>query len=90
MKLVIASNNSHKIHEIKQILSGKFDEILSLREAGVEHETVEDGKTFMENALKKAREIAEICGFCDVYYFSRVFKKETQMTPGQYRAKSRK
>lgn len=62
MKLVIASNNSHKIYEIKQILSGKFDEILSLSEAGVEHETVEDGATFMENALKKAREIAEICG----------------------------
>ena len=54
MKLVIASNNSHKIYEIKQILSGKFDGILSLSEAGVEHETVEDGKTFMENALKKA------------------------------------
>ena len=63
MKLIIASNNAHKIHEIKQILSGKFDEILSLREAGVDHETVEDGKTFMENALKKAREIAEITGF---------------------------
>ena len=30
MKLIIASNNAHKIHEIKQILSGKFDEILSL------------------------------------------------------------
>ena len=62
MKLIIASNNAHKIHEIKQILSGKFDEILSLREAGVDHETVEDGATFMENALKKAREIAEITG----------------------------
>ncbi len=62
MKLIIASNNSHKIYEIKQILSGKFDEILSLREAGVDHETVEDGATFMENALKKAREIAEITG----------------------------
>lgn len=62
MKLVIASNNSHKVYEIKQILSGKFDEILSLREAGVDHETIEDGMTFMENALKKAREIAEICG----------------------------
>ena len=62
MKLVIASNNSHKIHEIKQILSGKFDGILSLSEAGVKHETVEDGETFMENALKKAREIADICG----------------------------
>ncbi len=62
MKLIIASNNAHKIYEIKQILSGKFDEILSLREADVDHETVEDGKTFAENAYKKAREIAEITG----------------------------
>ena len=62
MKLIIASNNAHKIREIKQILSGKFEEILSLREAGVEHETVEDGKTFLENALKKASEISEITG----------------------------
>ena len=62
MKLIIASNNKHKIHEIKQILSGKFDEILSLGEAGVNHETVEDGATFMENALKKATEICEITG----------------------------
>lgn len=62
MKLIIASNNAHKIREIKQILSGKFEEILSLREAGVEHETVEDGRTFLENALKKASEISEITG----------------------------
>ncbi len=62
MKLIIASNNAHKIYEIKQILAGKFDEILSLSEAGVDHETVEDGTTFAENALKKAREIAEITG----------------------------
>lgn len=62
MKLIIASNNAHKIREIKQILSGKFEEILSLREAGVEHETVEDGRTFLENALKKAGEISEITG----------------------------
>ena len=60
MKLIIASNNKHKIYEIKKILSDKFDEILSLREAGIDHETVEDGSTFMENAIKKAREIAEI------------------------------
>ena len=62
MKLIIASNNAHKIREIKTILSGKFEQILSLRESGIEHETVEDGKTFMENALKKAREISEISG----------------------------
>lgn len=64
MKLIIASNNKHKIGEIKKILSGKFDEILSLTEAGISHETVEDGTTFIENALKKAREIAEISGEC--------------------------
>ena len=60
VKLIIASNNKHKIYEIKKILGGKFDEILSIKEAGIDHETVEDGTTFMENAVKKAREIAEI------------------------------
>lgn len=62
MRLIIASNNQHKIYEIKKMLGSKFDEILSLREAGIDHETVEDGATFMENAIKKAREIAEISG----------------------------
>ena len=62
MKLIIASNNAHKIYEIKKILTDKFDEIVSLKEAGIFHETVEDGKTFLENAYKKAREIAEISG----------------------------
>jgi XTP/dITP diphosphohydrolase len=64
MRLIIASNNKHKIKEIKTILADKFDEILSLSEAGISHETVEDGKTFIENALKKAREIAELSGEC--------------------------
>ena len=64
MKLIIASNNAHKLTEIKAILGGMFDEILSLREAGIEHETIEDGSSFMENAEKKAREIAELSGCC--------------------------
>ena len=60
MKLIIASNNAHKIREIKQILGTKFDPIRSLREAGIQHETVEDGMTFIENARKKATEIAAL------------------------------
>ena len=64
MKLIIASNNAHKLVEIRQILGPRFEQILSLREANIEHETVEDGKTFMENALKKAREIAALSGCC--------------------------
>ena len=60
MRLIIASNNKHKLEEIRAILGDHFAEIQSMAEAGIEHETVEDGKTFMENAVKKAREIAEI------------------------------
>ena len=63
MRLVIASNNKNKIKEIKLILSPYFEEILSLNEANINHETIEDGKTFIDNAEKKAREIAEI-GCC--------------------------
>lgn len=62
MKLIIASNNAHKLIEIKAILGDVFREILSMREAGITHETVEDGETFLENAEKKAREMAEISG----------------------------
>ena len=64
MKLIIASNNAHKLIEIKAILGDVFDEIVSMKEAGIEHETIEDGSTFMENAEKKAREMAEISGCC--------------------------
>ncbi len=60
--LIIASNNPHKLIEIKAILGGCFDEIVSMQEAGIVHETIEDGETFLQNALKKAREIAEISG----------------------------
>ena len=63
MKLIIASNNKHKIKEIKAILGERFDDIVSMREAGIEHETVEDGDTFLANALKKAREMAEMSGY---------------------------
>ena len=62
MKLIIASNNAHKLSEIRAILGSHFGEILSMWEAGIEHETIEDGETFLQNAEKKAREIAEISG----------------------------
>lgn len=62
MKLILATGNSGKIREIRAILGGKFDPILSMKEAGIDHETVEDGDTFLANARKKAREIAAISG----------------------------
>ena len=60
MKLIIASNNSHKVKEIKQILGAHFDEILSLADAGIEIDVIEDGKTFTENALKKAAQVLDM------------------------------
>ena len=87
MKLIIASNNAHKLEEIKAILSDFFDEIVSMREEGIEHETVEDGETFMENAVKKAREIAEISGCCAIADDSGICVDALDGAPGIYSAR---
>ena len=60
MKLLIASNNQHKIDEIKQILGNKFKQILSLSEAGIVCDPEENGKTFLDNALIKVRAVAKL------------------------------
>ncbi len=59
MKLVFATNNLGKLKEMKAILEGLKIDILSVKEVGVILDVVEDGLTFEENALKKARSIAE-------------------------------
>ena len=87
MKLIIASNNKHKVYEIKKILGNKFSEILSQREAGIEHETVEDGTTFLENAAKKAREIAEISGCAALADDSGICVHALGGAPGIYSAR---
>lgn len=61
-ELVFATNNAHKLVEVRAIFEGTGIRILSLRDVDCNHETVEDGKTFYENARKKAREIASITG----------------------------
>lgn len=53
MEVLLASNNGHKIKEIKEIL-GDFFDVVSLREAGVESDPEETGATFEENARIKA------------------------------------
>lgn len=87
MKLIIASNNAHKIKEIKAILKDKFDEIISQREAGITHETVEDGETFLENAMKKAREIAELSGNAALADDSGICAHALDGAPGIYSAR---
>lgn len=57
MKLIIASNNKHKIEEIKAILGVRFDTVLGMREAGLELEVEENAETLEGNAEKKASEV---------------------------------
>lgn len=56
--IVVATNNEGKLKEIKSVLGNEF-KILSLKDANCEIEVEEDGNTFEENALKKAKEVYE-------------------------------
>ncbi len=87
MKLILATNNAHKVREIKEILQPYFTEIITLQEAGIQHETVEDGMTFEENALKKAREIAEISGLPALADDSGLCVEALDGAPGVYSAR---
>ena len=58
-KLIFATGNQNKMREIKAILADMDVEVLSMKEAGIDIDIVEDGKTFEENALIKARAVSK-------------------------------
>ena len=58
-KLVMATNNANKLREAREILAPLGIEILSQREAGANCNPDENGSTFAENALIKARAVYE-------------------------------
>lgn len=87
MKLILATNNKNKVREIREILGRHFEEILTLAEAGIVHETVEDGATFAENAMKKAREIAQISGMAALADDSGISVDALGGAPGVYSAR---
>lgn len=59
-KLIFATGNEHKMKEIRMILGDLDYEILSMKEAGIDVDIVEDGGTFEENATIKAAAISKI------------------------------
>ena len=61
-KIIFATGNEHKMIEIRAILSDLGAEILSQKEAGIKADVVEDGATFEENAIIKAKTIMEATG----------------------------
>ena len=58
-KIIFATGNEGKMREIRMILEDLGTEVLSLKEAGIALEVQEDGETFEENAVIKARAVME-------------------------------
>lgn len=61
-RIIFATNNQGKLKEIKEILGDLDYEIVSMKEAGIDVEIIEDGKTFEENAIIKATTVMKECG----------------------------
>ncbi|HJC62851.1 MAG TPA: XTP/dITP diphosphatase [Candidatus Blautia merdavium] len=61
-RLIFATGNKDKMKEIREILGSLPVEILSMKEAGIQAEIEEDGKSFEENALIKARAVCRLAG----------------------------
>ncbi|MGN1334392.1 MAG: XTP/dITP diphosphatase [Anaerovoracaceae bacterium] len=86
--VVAASRNRHKIEEIDAITRKFGMHIISRDEAGVpDIEITEDGQTFEDNSLKKAREIMKLCGQITIADDSGLMVDCLDGAPGVYSAR---
>jgi non-canonical purine NTP pyrophosphatase, rdgB/HAM1 family len=84
-ELILASNNAHKVEEIKSILEDYS--ILTLKDINYTEEIVEDGTTFEENALIKARTICKYSGKTAISDDSGLSVELLDGRPGVYSAR---
>jgi XTP/dITP diphosphohydrolase len=61
-EIIFATGNEEKMKEIRMILEDLPVKIFSMKEAGIETDIIEDGETFEENAIIKAKAIAAMTG----------------------------
>lgn len=86
-KIIFATSNAGKMREIREILKDLNVEILSMKEAGIDVDIVEDGKTFEENALIKARAIRDLTGLLVLADDSGLEVDALNKEPGIYSAR---
>lgn len=84
-KIVLASGNKHKLIEISEILTDF--EIVSCKDLGFNEDIVEDGSTFYENALIKAKTVSEALGIPALADDSGICVKALNDGPGIYSAR---
>ena len=65
-RIVFATGNARKIREIREILADMSLEVVSMRDAGISADIEENGTTYEENALIKARAVAAFTGKDDI------------------------
>lgn len=86
-KIILASNNNGKIKEVKEILKGMDMELLSMNEAGIDADIEENGTTFEENALIKARAVMGMTGEITIADDSGLEVDYLNKEPGVYSAR---
>ena len=87
MKLAIATNNQHKLQEIRAILGDSFEELLSLKDLGIDVDVEETGSTLEENALIKARAILALSGIATLADDTGLMVDALNGAPGVYSAR---
>lgn len=85
--IVIASNNAHKIEEIKKITGKYFTGLVTLKQLDISADIAETGTTFTENAVIKAKEICRLTGLAAVADDSGLCVDALGGAPGIYSAR---
>lgn len=85
-RLIVASNNANKLKEFDAILGSRF-QIVSMREAGIDEDIEENGTTFEQNALIKARFVMEKTGCAAIADDSGLEVDALGGAPGVYSAR---
>ncbi len=86
-KLLVATRNKGKMKEIEALLDGLIDKVFSISDFPELPETVENGATFSENALKKARDAFNATGLAVIADDSGLIVESLDGRPGVFSAR---
>ena len=87
MKVIAATHNKGKLKEFNEILNKLGFEVISQKDSGIDIEPEENGKTFAENSLIKARAIKELCEYAVLADDSGLCVDALDGAPGVYSAR---
>lgn len=87
MKIVLASNNEHKLRELRAILSDLGMDVVPMRELDIHIEPDENGTSFEENSYIKAKAILDVCHMPTIADDSGLMVDALNGAPGVYSAR---